>query len=392
MKNIFKEEIKKRKENDVNNFSMIGTELKRLRINRSQTLSSIADNVCSVSYLCKVENAKLKPNRYTLQEICKKLNISNPKMEALFGLKNLVNDIVRYYYANDKKAIEKIYNDTSEFENYRSKLINLIYHLTIYNIPEADKVAKELLKITSVMQNEELNIFILFYSILSYYKENYMECIDNMQVIEDVDRNQNIAIMAKYYIFMSHVKINHPMSLIYGQALIDIFLKKVEYERVDYVRYLLGSYMLKNNMYQTYKEEIKLIRSKGLKRSLEFFYDLKKGKMRKEDYYSELRPFAKIIATYYFHRDTYLETFLKMDKIVFYDCDYSYNVANYLSLTDDRERLIELRDIIIPNILLTKDTFERQFFLNEFCRISTKIGRYKQFSVAYLELNKEMNK
>ena len=75
-KNFFIEELNRRGKTDDNAYSLIGTELKRVRMSQSQTLSSVAGDLCSVSYLCKVEKAQLKPNRYMLNEICKKLNVS----------------------------------------------------------------------------------------------------------------------------------------------------------------------------------------------------------------------------------------------------------------------------------------------------------------------------
>ncbi len=100
-KNIFIDEIKRRGKVDENAYSMIGTELKRVRTSQSQTLSSIAGDLCSVSYLCKIEKAQLKPNRYMLNEICKKLHLESPKLDLLFELKNLLLKLVKYYYARE---------------------------------------------------------------------------------------------------------------------------------------------------------------------------------------------------------------------------------------------------------------------------------------------------
>ena len=97
-KNIFVDELKRRGKEDINTYSMIGTELKRARTSQSQTLSSVAGNLCSVSYLCKVEKAQLKPNAYMLNEICKKLHVESPKINLLFELKHLLLKAVKLYY------------------------------------------------------------------------------------------------------------------------------------------------------------------------------------------------------------------------------------------------------------------------------------------------------
>ncbi len=68
----------------------------------------------------------------------------------------------------------------------------------------------------------------------------------------------------------------------------------------------------------------------------------------------------------------------------------SYNIANYFTFSDDKERYKELTDVIIPNILQTKDYIDKLFFLREFCRISKKYGRYKCFCNAYSDLEGEI--
>lgn len=51
-----------------------------------------------------------------------------------------------------------------------------------------------------------------------------------------------------------------------------------------------------------------------------------------------------------------------MDKSDYYDCDFNYNIINYLTLSEDEERLTELTRIIIPNVAQTKNTYEKTFF------------------------------
>lgn len=386
MKKVFEEEIRRRKEVDENTYSMIGTELKRLRISRSLTLSSIANEVCSVSYLCKIENAKLKPNRFMLREICKKLNVSSPKLEVLFGLKEYLFNMINAFYKEDMNALEETYQAVKEFENYRSKLIKLIYYLYQFKLEEAEVVARELLKITTAMQNDELRIFMLFYSILHFCQENYPEALDNLLTIEKEAGLNVLSVIASYYILQCYIKLNHPLTLVYGNRLIEIFLKNMELTKLDYIRYLLCIYMINNDLMEMAEEESKHLQNREYQMSIELFLDDKHHRLKEEGYYTSLRPFARLIWIYLFQRKKYLMEFLNSDKRVFLQCDFSYNIANYLSLSDDEERLIELREVIIPNIALTNNNFEKRFFLNELCRISSNFGRYKCFCKAYAKL------
>ncbi len=387
-KNIFDEELKRRNMLDENKYSMIGTELKRIRISQSQTLASIASNICSVSYLCKIENAQMKVNRHMLNEICKKLNLSEDKVNLLYDLKTIIPDLVEAFFQKDTKKIIYYYEECKFLNNYRSKLIELIYYDYFYLIPEAIKVSNELLSLISVMCLDELLVLILFYAILNYYQENYYEAIDNLTVIVDLPLDNLITKLGKIYYFQAYLKTNHPMTLVYGQALLDAFLKNAEYSLADYIRYMMSIYNINNSMINYAEKNIEQLVNPRYKKSLEFFIDYQKKKLKDAKYYDSLRPFAKLLWVYVFHRNIYNNTFYKLEKKYYFDCDFSYNIANYLSLSEDKEKMNELNEIIIPNLLMTNNYFERSFFLQELCRMSFKFGRYKYFCKAFDSLMK----
>ncbi len=387
-KNIFVEEMIRRGKEDFNTYSLIGTELKRVRTSQSQTLSSVASDLCSVSYLCKVEKAQLKPNRYMLNEICKRLNLSSPKLNLLFELKDKLSDSVDYFYHKNNEKLTKLYEDCKDFDNYRSKLISLIYYVYFYKLEEAEKVTKELVKITNVMSEDELSIFMVFYSYIRYYEEDYIETLDNIKILSNsYALEENLAKIASLLCLFCYVKLNSPMMLLHSQRLLDVFLKKSEYHQAEYVRYLQIYYMILNDMIDSAYKEFDYITNPIYKKTLEFFFAIKSNNLNKFENFDDLRPFAKLIYTSIYNRKNYIDVFTKMDKYLGYDCDFSFNITNYLVLSDDEERLDELVNIIIPNIAQTKNQVEKNYFLNELCRLCSKTGRYKLFTKSYDELN-----
>lgn len=386
-KNIFVEEFARRGKTDDNAYSMLGTELKRVRTSQSQTLSSVAGDLCSVSYLCKIEKAQLKPNRYMLNEICKKLNLSEPQVRLLFELHGLLHKMVEYYYLEDSRGLEEVYKQCSVFDNYRTKLISLIYCISVFKLTEANTISKELFKITNVMRNDELSIFMVFYSILKYYEEEYQETLDNLRGINSLGESNLILYkIAKVCCLECYMKLNSPMALILCQELIDAFLKTSEFEKADYVRYLQGLYLVKNSMLDLASKELAYIQNFQMKNSLQLFLDFAMHQLKNSEYYTNLRPYFKLLSIYIFDKKNYLTAFIEMDKNSYFDCDFNYNIISYLTLSEDEERLSELTRIIIPNIAQTKNTYEKNFFLNELCRISSKFGRYKGFCRAYASL------
>ncbi|MDE7161241.1 MAG: hypothetical protein K2N65_00625, partial [Anaeroplasmataceae bacterium] len=337
-KNVFVEELKRRGKEDDNAYMLIGTELKRARTSQSQTLSSIAGDLCSVSYLCKVENAQLKPNRYMLQEICKKLHVESPKLDILFELKNLLSKMVHYYYHRKTAEIEKMYESCKEMDNYRTKLISLIYFISKYQLDEANKIAQELFRITQMMHDDELSIFMVFYSILKFYEEGYLETIDNLKNLSNrFNLEDTLGKLSSILCLECYVKINSPMTLLQSQKLLDLFLKSSEFPKADYVRYLQTLYMLQNSMDEYVQREVKYLKAAEYKNTIEFLFDYKRKALKKQRNYKPLRPFGQLLYTVLYDSKNYLNVFCAMDKNYGYQCDFSYNIANYFTLSDDVE-------------------------------------------------------
>lgn len=379
-------EMAKRDRVDDTTYGMIGTELKRLRTSQSQTLSSVAGDICSVSYLCKIEKAQMKPNRYMLHQICKKLQLDEPKMDILFELKQNTIDMVHSYYYKDTSKIFSIYSECNEFDNYRSKLICFIYSLYTYELDIASSNAEKLFKLTSVMMSDELAIFMTFYSVLCYYQENYTEAIENLKYIIKQPYEEVVIRIAKYQLLLCYFKLNHPLTLVYGKELESTYLNTSEFQRADYVKYLIGIYQVRNHMVESALEMIELLQNVNYKKSLEFFCDYQLNRLKKDTYYNYLRPFARMVHTYVFHKKNYITMFLKLEKIHFLECDFSYNIANYLTLETDEEKINELENVIIPNLAFTNNRYEIEFFLQELCQISTRMTRYKFFCKTFARL------
>ena len=77
MKTKVVQEIRKRQNKEEDTYAVIGVELRNRRIALSRTLNGVAFKTCSVSYLSKIENNKIHPNKAYVREICNKLDLSN---------------------------------------------------------------------------------------------------------------------------------------------------------------------------------------------------------------------------------------------------------------------------------------------------------------------------
>ena len=128
MKNdFFKRELKRRGEEvDNTSYEMLGAEIKRLRLKNRQTLSNVAENLCSISYVCKIERAQIKPNKHMLGEIYKRLEAKDEDMNRLFNLKDYIVKSVEWFYTNNTKKFIETDDEIKGLDNYRTMLFKFI--------------------------------------------------------------------------------------------------------------------------------------------------------------------------------------------------------------------------------------------------------------------------
>ena len=83
-------EIIKRKnsKNDVN--AVVGVEIKNRRIALQRTLLSVSYKICSISYLCKLENNRILGNTLYVREICDRVDLTKDKIDVLLNLKKIL--------------------------------------------------------------------------------------------------------------------------------------------------------------------------------------------------------------------------------------------------------------------------------------------------------------
>lgn len=383
--NVLRNELEKRRQKNDDVYRIIGTELKRSRTKQSHTLSYVADDVCSVSYLCKIEKNQLKPNRYLLRELCKKLNIDAPKISTLFELKELLKKVTELFYREDMEELELIFQKCNCFDNYKSKLIDFIYYLSQRKIYDAIELSTELLKITNLMQESELNLFILFYSILKFYQEEYLEALDHLLLLEIPENSQSQKYICDYYIFCCYFKLNHPFTLLYAEKLIQFCIRNLQIEKLGNIHYILGLYYLINECYPACEKELDSLKSEQYW-SLKFLYDYKTNQLKSVNDYVLLRPFAKLISVFVYAPNEYRKVTSQITPKEELDIDFNYNIASFLGIVSDEDKFKEILDVYIPNIARTRKGHDRLYFLQQLSTLCQKFGKYKVFVKSFASI------
>ena len=111
---------------------IIGAELKRRRINQSQTLVNMS-GICSVSYISKIENGKIIPKYSVLKELCEEQGITSEELDTLLNVDKLIEQTVEALFWNDRNKIGEIYSKVYTFDNYKVSFIKIIYEMMYYH-------------------------------------------------------------------------------------------------------------------------------------------------------------------------------------------------------------------------------------------------------------------
>jgi transcriptional regulator with XRE-family HTH domain len=387
--NFFKKELKRRGEVDKTTYAMVGAEIKRLRLKNNKTLSSIAENLCSVSYVCKIERAQIKPNRHMLGEIFKKLYANDSDVKSLFDLKDFIFDSVKWFYHNNDKKFEETLKKIRGLDNYRTSLFKFIYYIYVKDLKKAQELLDDIFKIANILTNMELYVFLFFSSVLNYYEEDYELVIDNLKLIARLDEANLLSTMAYYYIFKAYFKMNNPMCIPYGDNLANFYFKTFEFERGEEIKYLMCVYKVWNGMGELMYKELNQLRNKSYKTTLDFYFKVQNSKfnIRKfKEKTSLLTPFARLLFLYLDKNESFEEELFKFDQTNNFELEYSFNILNYLTIKNDDDKVDELLKCYLPNVEYTKNALEKKFFIDQLCEISLRSGRYKLFCSVYKEL------
>ena len=139
-------EIIKRKnsKNDVN--AVVGVEIKNRRIALQRTLLSVSYKICSISYLCKLENNRILGNTLYVREICDRVDLTKDKIDVLLNLKKILVGVVEAFIAGDIDYLKKAVIDGEGLNNYRYQIIQMVYYIAVFDLYNASILYNQILK------------------------------------------------------------------------------------------------------------------------------------------------------------------------------------------------------------------------------------------------------
>lgn len=363
-------------------YKIIGSEIKSKRLTLAKTLQAVSGDVCSISYLCKIENNKIIPNRIYLREICKRLDMQNSKIDALMELKESINKCVKAYLEKDFKVIESCFLNGKTLINYRYRIIEFIYYISIGDYNTANKKVEPLIKLCSNMTESDLVIFSMFYGILSFYNQEFDDAIASLDYAIRFSNSTSldVTILSLRYKLCSYIELDNSSAIFIYNNLTNILFQNGHLDKLDEIHYMMGIYLLKNHNLYEYKRIFKLVKKSSYRRSLCLMAKLVLNPFLKikRSWIENVEPFFYYLGLIKIDLEEAKREIFKLKPTSFKEC-FNTIYLQYLTLDTDEEKLYYIENVILPIIDKSKGTSLENFIIVELCKISKRINKYKMF-------------
>lgn len=392
MKNYLSKRIAERlvrKSEYKDRYEIIGIEIKYQRIKQNLTQEALAKDICSLSYLCKIETSQIEANDLFLREICKRLDISGDKIEALLDSRNILEKTVAAYLIRDIDKIDESYELVSSFSNYRCQIIGLIHSISHLDIFSANKYHDVLLSLTSNMREFDFIIYSLFSAILQYYNFRFKEAYDVLITLDKFDLSNELYLLKNIYLFLVSYAQNKPETPIYYMNLRLDLVDKGLIKQYDEMRYVICLFYIKNKAYPLLDNEINSLINPYYKNSilvLKDFFDNNISRILKSD--ENMSLMANYIKLYVIDK---LQLKQRLDEIDYKYYIYDFDLLYLLSLVhkDEDDYYSFLTDVLLPKAGYTDDEYIKAYLLKEIFRISENLPngiRNKNLQKSYYTL------
>ncbi len=366
-------------------YSIIGVEIKNRRMNNLQTLEALSQDVCSVSYLCKVEQNKIEPNKAFLRELCSRLELSDDKVDYLFELRDVLIEMIHAYIIGDVSFIDMCCEHGSGFENYRFKIMVMINNIAKCDFDLAYDNMMNLMPLLSNMGNFDLAIFSLFSAITLYYRFSFKEALDSLMYLDEFDICDDVKVLKGVMIFKLHFALNKSDTPYwYDKAKILLF-EHGYYNMIDELKYALCLYYIKNDCVDTFELVKNRITNRIDRNSLTGINAVMNdnnltGLLNYSD--NELNLYAKTLKMV-INDPKSISDFLA-NKPNYYVIGFDYVLLEYLAFESYKDRLDYIFKVGLPNAYACGDDYLKRYFIREVARMPIHIRKNRAIVKAFI--------
>lgn len=347
-------------------YFIVGTEIRARRFRLSMTLEALADGICSLSYLCKIENSKIEPNREFLRELCERLELTDDHVDTLLNLRGALEQCVKDFLFGRSETIDKFYKKGKGFDNYRYTIIEMIYFIYHKNISSANKKYLELVQIVATMREFDFIIFSLFSAYLQYLNFRFNEAIEILENLNKFNLDDYMIALRSLCLLKASFGANKVDTSFHFANCKNLLIEMGLYDLIDEIKYILCLHYLKNDNNYFLIKEIDSIRSIKYKNSLKLIKDFKEKNVSNVLNYDNdsLTKFASLLKLYVTDYENYKKE-VENSLNEYYVYDFDFNYLDILAKRESDHYVSYLFNCVIPRVCSGDDNFIKHYVLSE---------------------------
>ncbi len=243
----------------------LGKLIKYHRTRQGITQKELANGICSISYLSKIENGSITPNNDVIKLITSRLNISIQKdndnndeiKEKIFYWYRLIKERDKEKAKQKWKELENIYYTTSNLEAKQLlAVMKFIYEITFNNINQVKETYEKVKEAKSLFDNETLYYFYKFESLYFYYLNDLNAALVSLKQCEKIYDKIDLIDYDLYYNLSFFYKKTYQMqkSNYYAYTLLTLAQKNINIKFIINANMILAANYIRLGEYNSAEE------------------------------------------------------------------------------------------------------------------------------------------
>lgn len=376
MKYNLRQEIERRKKDEDTVFAVLGPEFRLRRLRLKKALKFVSYRLCSISYVSKIESSSIRPTPVYLNEISSRLGMDMKDVDGLLKLKDALLVAVNSVLTNDYSELKEIVSGEEKYLNYRYKLLQFFYDISINNLDVARDEYLELSKIARSMTHLDFKVFIIASVMYLYKTGSILEAYDLIYDLSQIELSKELMCITHLYLFYTSNALLKPETINYYNTLKEELLLIGSYNLLDEINYYYAIYYLKAGSPKYALEIINTIKDNKKRESIKFLGNYLLGKAISTFKRKDLYGFAKCFYDYKFSKD-YLEKDIEEINQSYYQIDFSMLIFKYLMIPTPKGRTTFVSVTASREITLNEDEFIKKFFIEQSFILAKETGKYK---------------
>ena len=184
----------------------IGTVTRMRRLELKMTLEQVASNICSVSYLSKVESNKIIPNPDCVALLMEKMDIPKYEQYLIENESELLNESLNYFYTMDIDSYGVLFNKMISIKNCVAYIIVIGYYLLNGEYDKCESLIDSVEEIANTLSNKALSIYSLYTAYYNVYINEYKNANILIDSLKEYHGNEHFDVLLKEVSYMAHIK------------------------------------------------------------------------------------------------------------------------------------------------------------------------------------------